>query len=230
MTRTGTVVSCEHASNALPPAYAGLVPTAVLASHRGWDPGALMLAEALATRLDAPLHAGQFSRLLVDLNRSPHHPELFSEYSRPLDAGAHTGLLDAVYRPYRGAVLAAVMARRPCLHLSIHSFTPHWQGQQRRTDIGLLYDPARGTERRIVTALLGRLRAAGSWTVHRNQPYRGRADGHTTALRRQLGDDTYAGLEIEVNQRWLASPEWPTLLDAMVDAVGAIPWPGDAVT
>lgn len=189
-----------------------------------------MLAEALANRLHAPLHAGQFSRLLVDLNRSPRHRALFSEYTRQLETGARTALLDAVYRPYRGAVLAAVMARRPCLHLSIHSFTPHWQGRQRRTDIGLLYDPARQTESRIVTALAARLRAAGRWTVHRNQPYRGRADGHTTALRRQLGDDAYAGLEIEVNQRWLASPQWPRLLEAMVDAVGAIPWPGDATT
>jgi predicted N-formylglutamate amidohydrolase len=33
-----------------------------------------------------------------------------------------------------------------------------------------------------------------------NYPYRGVADGHTTALRRRFGDRGYLGLELEINQ------------------------------
>ena len=32
-------------------------------------------------------------------------------------------------------------------------------------------------------------------------PYHGKADGHTTALRRNLPENAYLGLEIEVNQK-----------------------------
>jgi hypothetical protein len=39
--------------------------------------------------------------------------------------------------------------------------------------------------------------------VRRNYPYQGKADGFTTFLRRQFASDQYAGIEIEVNQRWV---------------------------
>lgn len=219
MSPSRVVVTCEHASNALPAAFEGLAPANVLASHRGWDAGALPLAQALASRLDAPLHAGRFSRLLVDLNRSSHHPGLFSSYARPLVAATRTEILETIYQPFRSAVWGAVTERLPCLHLSVHSFTPEWEGQRRTTDIGLLYDPGRNGERRLAAAIGQQLRAAGPWTVHRNQPYRGRADGHTTALRRQLADGVYAGLEIEINQRWVDTPGWPSLQAALAQAL-----------
>jgi predicted N-formylglutamate amidohydrolase len=41
----------------------------VLASHRGWDPGAFDLARRLARLLDVPLIAHHITRLLMDVNR-----------------------------------------------------------------------------------------------------------------------------------------------------------------
>jgi hypothetical protein len=41
--------------------------------------------------------------------------------------------------------------------------------------------------------------------VRRNYPYRGNADGLTTALRRVHGADRYVGIEVELNQRLLGS-------------------------
>ncbi len=224
----GVVVSCEHAAHDLPPAYRDLVPEAVRNSHRGWDAGALDLAKALAVALDAPLHAGQYSRLLVDLNRSTHHRQLFSTASQALGATERAAIVARYYQPFRRAVREAVEARLPCLHLSVHSFTPCLDGVTRHTDIGLLYDPRRPLERALASALVQTLRAAGAWTVHRNQPYRGCADGHTTALRRQLPGTVYAGLEIEINQRWVDHPEWPHLQHAVCTALRATPWPDGA--
>ena len=87
----GFVVTCEHGGNRIPPRYAKAFAAhqAVLDSHRGWDAGALTLAQQLAEALAAPLIVSRTSRLLVDLNRSEHHRALFSSISRassPIDS------------------------------------------------------------------------------------------------------------------------------------------------
>src|SRR5262249_47965032 len=76
------VLTCEHAGNKIPPGYSRLFRGAddVLASHRGWDPGALTLARALAKRLRRPLHFVTWSRLLVESNRAPHNPRIWSAF------------------------------------------------------------------------------------------------------------------------------------------------------
>ena len=45
-----------------------------------------------------------------------------------------------------------------------------------------------------------------SLRLRRNHPYRGRADGLTTALRKRFAQTRYMGVELEVNQAWLAGP------------------------
>ncbi|RYI79530.1 MAG: N-formylglutamate amidohydrolase, partial [Acetobacteraceae bacterium] len=49
------VLLCEHASNFMPEAYAGLgLLPAELQRHIAWDPGAEPLARLLSAALDAP--------------------------------------------------------------------------------------------------------------------------------------------------------------------------------
>lgn len=88
-----TIITCEHGGRAVPVALAPLFAghEELLASHRGWDPGALDLAERLTRRLAAPLHAARTSRLVVDLNRSLHAPDLFSELWRRRAMGDRDG-------------------------------------------------------------------------------------------------------------------------------------------
>ncbi len=176
-------------------------------SHRGWDAGAFGLARRLADALDAPLRAATVSRLVVDLNRSPHHPRVFSEWTRPLPAAERRVLLARHHTPHRAAVdedvRALVAAGRIVLHLGVHSFTPVFDGEVRKADVSLLYDPACAAERRLGDGWARALAVA--WpdlAVRRNQPYRGRSDGLTTWLRRRHGA-AYLGLELEVNQRLL---------------------------
>ena len=78
------IVTCEHASRRVPSRYRALFrgQEAVLKTHRGSDLGALRLARELATALEAPLFAGSVSRLLIDLNRSLHHVQLYSAITR----------------------------------------------------------------------------------------------------------------------------------------------------
>lgn len=203
------VVSCEHGGRELPPRWRhlGAGYEAELASHRGWDPGALELAEAIAAACAAPLVAASTTRLLVELNRSPGHPRLFSELSRDLPAAERETLLREIYHPHRDRVLAAVEAAMaasaaPVLHLAVHSFTPVWEGVEREVDVGLLYDPRRRLERAFCATWRRQLRSVfPELRVRRNVPYRGAADGLTTALRRRFAAERYLGIELEISQR-----------------------------
>src|SRR4029450_3188048 len=100
----GLVITCEHGGNRIPAPYRDLFHThqALLDSHRGYDPGALIMARALATAFAAPLVASTVSRLLVDLNRSVGHPRLHSEATRKAPAERARRLLEHYYKPYRG--------------------------------------------------------------------------------------------------------------------------------
>lgn len=92
------------------------------------------------------------------------------------------------------------------LHLGVHTFTPVLSGSVRRADVGLLYDPSRALERSWAAAWRRAIRRRRpDLVVRRNYPYLGVSDGLTTHLRRSLGTEKYAGLELEVNQRWFRS-------------------------
>lgn len=222
------LVSCEHASNRLPAVVRGLaLPASVLASHRGFDVGALPVARQLAHRLAVPLHAGRWSRLLVDLNRSDTHPDVIARRvdgrrvpGNDLGAAARQARLRRYWQPYRDAVAAAaeaLTARGPCVHWSVHSFVERLGGVERRNDVGLLYDPARPRERALAVRVRAHLVAAG-WTVRCNFPYFGHTDGVTTALRQRLPAARYLGLELELNQRVVRTTAGQRRLGAAVVA------------
>jgi predicted N-formylglutamate amidohydrolase len=208
------VLSCEHARNRVPRRWAGLFRgrERVLASHRGYDIGALELARYLGRRLGVPLHAAPATRLLIDPNRSLGHPRLFSDRSRRLPIHEREALRDQLYHPHRSAVEHAVATLvaggARVLHLGVHSFTPRLGGETRRADVGLLYDPGRALEQEIAGVLAGRL-TEGPLRIRRNYPYRGTADGFTTYLRTRFRPSRYAGLELEVNQRLAVGPAGP---------------------
>lgn len=208
----GIVLSCEHAGCDVPEGYQYLFAADpdVLRTHRSYDIGIEPLARRVAGLLDVPLLACRTSRLLIEPNRSLHHPKLFSEFSRSLRPEERDRLIDCIWRPHRQAVTEAV-ARHvhrgcPVLHLALHSFAPVMDGTRRKADLGLLYDPRRSKESRVARILQEELRRTAGWRVRRNYPYEGRADGLTSALRRTFRPDDYLGLEIEWNQSLLAGP------------------------
>jgi predicted N-formylglutamate amidohydrolase len=105
------------------------------------------------------------------------------------------------------------------LHLSVHSFTPILNGTIRNADIGLLYDPRRKREADFCNRWKEALNAAEpNVKVRCNYPYRGTADGFTTHLRRMFENEKYAGVELEVNQKFPLSDEqvWEKLQDTLV--------------
>ncbi len=204
------LLTCEHAGNKVPARYRRLFRghTDVLKTHRGCDIGALKLAKHLAASLHAPLLYTDVTRLLVEVNRSRGHEQLFSEYTRGLTPTELEQILDAHYDPHRERVELMVDTfidqGRRVIHIGVHSFTPVLDGKVRNADIGLLFDPARPHEQRFCARWLRALRkAAPELRVRRNYPYRGASDGLTTHLRTQFPPDRYLGIELEVNQALL---------------------------
>jgi predicted N-formylglutamate amidohydrolase len=223
------LVTCEHGGNRVPREYRRLFAgwETVLASHRGYDPGALALARDLARAFDAPLVASTVTRLLVELNRSPGHPQLHSEITRDLAPSDKARIATRYYEPYRREVerrvAQATAAQRRVIHISAHSFVPVLNGRTRNADIGLLYDPGRSAERALCARWKQCLGARASrLRVRRNYPYRGYADGLTTYLRRRYARHGYIGFEIEVNQKHVLAGErqWRMLREVLVKSVG----------
>jgi predicted N-formylglutamate amidohydrolase len=203
------MITCEHGGDRVPRRCAGLLAAARrrLPIHRWYDPGALDLARRFARQLDAPLVFATVTRLLVDLNRSPGTRSVFSSLTAPLDDATKRAILERHYLPYRERVerlVAEAIARAGrVVHISVHSFSPLFHGRFRRTDVGLLYDPSSRCERQICRAWQAALRRRRpELYIRRNHPYRGTADGLTTWLRGRFEPSRYAGIELEVSQRW----------------------------
>ena len=214
--RPAVVLSCEHASNAVPARYKRLgLGSAALESHIAYDIGALDVARFYARSLGCDLFEGRWSRLVVDLNRSVEHRALMAESSFGIEVPANEALSDAeklhrvreYHEPYRrsvkDALARAVDRGGRCVHLSVHSFTPAVNGSVRNADVGLLYDPSRRNERSFAR-LWARALSTSGLRVRLNYPYRGTADGFTRDLRTMFPASRYTGLELELNQALLS--------------------------
>lgn len=217
------LISAEHASNLVPerwkPLFAGHGPE--LDSHRGWDPGSGELARTLARALGAPLLEGKVTRLLIDLNRSADHPRRFSEFTRGLLPAQKRELVERYWQPHwdgYGGYLDSLPGQ--IIHIACHSFTPILGGGNRKTDIGLLYDPSRQHEAHYCRTLGNALRTTlPDLTVHMNQPYRGVSNGMGQQHRKACDDNRLITLELEINQRLASSPEWKPIIETTIETI-----------
>jgi len=224
------VLVADHAGRAFPAAMRRLgLDSWVLGRHVAWDIGTDQLVRALAVRLDATAIIANYSRLLVDTNRSPGDPSLIPATSDGIEVPGNQGLtsadrearLQTFYYPYRRAIEDALDRFRsrgiaPAL-VAIHSFTPEMAGVPRPWHAGVLWDK----DPRIAQPLLQRLRAHVDLQIGDNQPYSGRhpadytIDHHGEAAR-------LPHVSIEVRQDLIESDDgaarWSAVLgDALAD-------------
>ncbi len=184
------VLVCEHASNHVPAEFDDLgLPSDALESHIAWDPGARAVAMRLSELLDAPLVAARVSRLVYDCNRPPENPGAMPAQSevyripgnRDLTPAQKRDRVERFYHPFRRQVDAVLDARAArgadSVLVTIHSFTPVFNGEPRTVEIGVIHD----ADDRLADAIL----AAGPETARhrlaRNEPYDA-ADGVTHSL------------------------------------------------
>lgn len=198
-------ISCEHGGNQVPALYTSIFEgnSDLLASHRGWDPGALELYGLFKNEFTTFECFSQVSRLLVDLNRGLRSRTLFSEFSSQLNPAQREEVLTRYYHPYRSVFLnrarEVIEAGNSLFHLSVHTFEPILKGVKRDADIGILYDPSREKEKHIARLWKSELAMhLPGFKVRFNYPYLGKSDGHVTELRGVLGNN-YLGVEFELN-------------------------------
>ena len=199
--RAPVVLVCEHASSFIPPEFDGLgLDEAGRQSHAAWDIGALNVAKCLTSLLDAPLVAGQISRLVYDCNRPLEAPDCIPARSEVVDAPGNAGLsqaerkrrFDMVHTPFHdtldGLVDRQIAATVGLVRLiTIHSFTPIYHGKPRTIELGYLHDASPN----LAEAALEIEAGLGTYNAAINEPYAAR-DGVTYTLAKHA---TARGLE-----------------------------------
>ncbi|QBY02157.1 N-formylglutamate amidohydrolase [Rhodophyticola sp. CCM32] len=178
------VITCDHASNRVPMEVGGDLGLAPedMNRHIAFDPGALGVARALATALEAPMIASDVSRLVIDPNRGEDDPTLLMKLydgtiipaNRHADAAELERRLRLFHRPYHAALAGLIAARADPVLVAIHSFTPQFKGRAPRPwHIGVLY----AGDTRLALPLIARLNAETDLCVGDNQPYSGHLPG-----------------------------------------------------
>ena len=228
-TRRGRwVVTCDHASNRVPPEVAGGdlgLPAADMGRHIAYDVGAAGVARALATALDAPVILSDFSRLVIDPNRGEDDPTLCMKIydgsiipaNRHADAAEIERRLALYHRPYHRGIERLIASRAAPDIVAIHSFTPQFAGRPPRPwHVGVLY----AGDTRLAYPLLARLNAEPDLCVGDNEPYSGHLPGD--ALDRHGVQTGLPHVLVEVRNDLIGTPDqqraWGLRLAQMLDA------------
>ena len=204
---------CDHASRTVPRGLARLgLDDAYFHQHIAYDIGAAEVTRLLAGALDAPALLAGYSRLVIDVNRPPGHPESIPEASDGVPIPANQGLseadqeerVEALFEPYHDAIhegLAHLWRRgKPPALFSIHSFSPDYGDDHRPWDVGVLWN----RDPRIARPLIEKLSAQGLH-VGDNLPYSGRELAYTINLHGASAG--LANCVVEINQDQVADPE-----------------------
>lgn len=175
------VLVCDHASNRVPEklSYLGLSQDQ-LDKHIAYDIGAAEVTKILAHRLNAQATLSCFSRLVIDANRylsdATSIPAVSDQITVPMNE--RLDLNDAMLRveelfvPYHQAIERKLCGLKPrwCrpIFVSIHSFTPVYQGFHRPWHVGVLWNNDEDTAQLLIEQLQAQF---GDWVIGDNQPY-----------------------------------------------------------
>lgn len=147
------ILTCEHASNAIPAGYENLgLPAAALDTHIARDKGCKELTAALAQKLGCTAFLAGYSRLFIDYNRRENETDLILAESdkvqipgnQNLSAAERRHRIENYHRPYYRAIMAKIDSLRrqgitPRI-FSVHAFTPQLRGGAFRPwHAGILY-------------------------------------------------------------------------------------------
>lgn len=185
------VLACDHASHQIPAEFGNLgLDPALLQAHIAWDPGARGVAKELARILDAPLILPRVSRLVHDCNRPagsadavPVKSDIFEiPGNRDLTPEQRQDRGRRFYAPFHDTLHAIlqsqISAGRAPILVTIHSYTPVYQGTVRAVELGIVHDE----DARFADAILTIAGNNAELVAGRNDPY-GPEDGVTHTLR-----------------------------------------------
>jgi predicted N-formylglutamate amidohydrolase len=105
----------------------------------------------LAAKIGAPALLARFGRLLIDVNRNLDSDTLFRDVADGKPVTLNTNItpedkqkrIDTFWKPYRDAYARLMAEYDPDLILSVHSYTPNYEGKHREVEIGVLYQKSK---------------------------------------------------------------------------------------
>ena len=226
-TNSPFVITCEHASNALPPELiATEADRKFLDTHWAWDVGAPRVTKELSAQTQSPAVLATLSRLVCDVNREPEHMNWirkqalghFFSFNANISEEEQTRRRINYYEPYHRAVDSMLRIRtnidKKTLLVAIHSFTPHFDGEDRWMEMGVVFDECT----KEANELYESLRNEGFNTAL-NEPYSG-ALGQMYSPRRHGQKNGVPYLEIEMRQDLFSTPARATqTTEAVVRAI-----------
>ena len=189
--KTPCILVCDHASNLVPRKLGTLGMTEDdLQQHYAVDIGVKKITEVMSEALDAPAVFGNYSRLVVDLNRDIQHPTTFVMTGEGKPVPGNIAMNDAdkqlrideLYNPFHDALSSMIDGYLdkgivPAV-IAIHSFTPVFYNQRRPWEVGVLWVQ----DDRIPAATIKHFENLG-YCVGDNEPYDARYLRGTTVNR-----------------------------------------------
>lgn len=171
------------------------------------DRHGIEIATKLATTLKAERHFHRYPIELVDVTKDRKQRRLFSGPFQYVDRTIQHRLLKEIHETYLDDLSRCIERQLKkdgfVVHFSIRTFPLKKQGNIRRTDVGLLYDPSSQDEVDLCMDLVDDMwYRAPMLKVRRNYPRRGVEVGVTRRLRRRFSGSDYVGIELWLNRAW----------------------------
>jgi predicted N-formylglutamate amidohydrolase len=210
------LIICDHASNRIPDEYKNLgLNEEILTTHIAYDLGVKEVATHLSKQLQSPLVMTDFSRLLIDANRGIDDPTLIMKISdgKIIRGNEDISFLKncsekkhrvaSYYNIYHNKI-SEIIERSlkknifPAI-ISIHSFTPSFGGNERSTELGILWD----SDNRLPDIFFNYFnKNYKEIIIGNNKPYTGRMKNDT--LYRHATRQGLANILIEIRQDLIA--------------------------
>jgi predicted N-formylglutamate amidohydrolase len=174
------LIVADHAGNAMARALGRLgVSETECERHVAWDIGIAAVSRLMADALDATLVQQNYSRLIIDCNRTPGSQTSIPKISELTPIPGNMNLSDnckaarvrEIFRPYHDLIETELdrrrQAGRPTALIAMHSFTPVFMGVVRPWHAGVLYN----RDPRFAHLLMALLKREEGLIVGDNEPY-----------------------------------------------------------
>lgn len=217
------LLTCEHASNRLPDGWSWADEDRWLVNtHWAVDLGIGAITKELAAAIDATAVLARFSRLLIDANRAPTDADLCRKVADGREVALNRGIgpdevarrLATYHQPFHDAVDRELTGRAGNLVLSMHSFTPVYEGGPPRwMELGVLFDEEEELAVRCAEVLRGH-----GFVTALNEPWSGKG-GLMFSPRGHAMRHGWRALEVEVRQDLAVNPGYRRRI---VDAVAGM--------
>jgi predicted N-formylglutamate amidohydrolase len=217
--RSPFVIAVDHAGRRIPKRLGNLgLPLSELERHTACDLGALEVAMGVSAALDAPLVAQEYSRLVIDCNRTPGSETSTPTMAESLEVLGNVGLnqeqitarRSEIFEPYHARLRAILQerqaARRPTILVTQHTMTNVLNGVRREMHAAVLYDQ----DRRFAGIVLEMLRRDEALVIAENEPYLVQLTHYTVPHHAERNALPY--VEIEIRQ------------DLVIDKAGQAEW------